>query len=192
MAERIQVEEPFNPAISEYILANCQDKPRYRIEQALMKAGYSQEDINQTWNKLLQKGIIMPMPQIRRSFSKLWVVVAFGVAALVVLSYLFGPRTQAPVYRNPDQLRNEAKIGQIATLVIRNTGTAITCQKTSDEVTECFWRAREDSTSGVIIRYPKSKNLAPSSAGLYNEVKVLDRQGDRLITEIEREYNFNG
>lgn len=193
MEEQQQIEEQeLNPAISEYILTNCQNKPRYKIEQHLMAAGHSQEEINATWDKLLQKQILLPIPETRRPRSKLWAGLLVLVAVLVILSFLFGPRTQETVYRNPDQLRNEAKIGEKATLMIRNTGTVLTCHKTSEDMTECFWQAKEDSSSGVIIRFPKSKNLAPSSAGLFNEVRILERQGDKLITEIEREYNFNG
>ncbi len=189
MENEQQVKQPLDPAISDYILANCQNQPRHVIERALVKKGHNQFDINETWEGLLQKRLILPMNQPRQPHPRLWAGLVVVVVAAVILSLLFGPKTQPTVYRNPEQLRNEAKIGEKAMLVIRNTGTMITCQKTAEDLTECFWRMKPESTTGVIIRFPKSKNLAPSSAGFYNEVKVLERQGDKLITEIEREYD---
>lgn len=179
----------YNSAVAEYILQNCQTKSRRDIDRYLSTNGYNRAEIKATWNSLLRRQVILPAQPGRLSKTNLLRLVIFVAVAIVIIGVLIGPRSAPTVYADPDKVLQEVKVGQKATVVFRTGRTMLTCENKTD-ATECFWRANLNTNSGVLVRFPKSKGLAPNSAGLYNEIRILDKQGDRMIAEIEREYNL--
>ena len=91
-------------------------------------------------------------------------------------------------YSNPDDLISEVSVGDTTGIVpscgINCKISTLNCEVKSTELSECLWRRGETSKNVVVIRFPKSKNFPPG-VGSNWMVKVIDRQGNLLITEIE-------
>lgn len=181
-----QTEQESDNSIADYILQNCQVKSRRDIDRALLADGHQKSEIKATWQSLLSRKIIVPANESSRTQTTVWRLVAFALVVTVIAGLLFGPKFGSTVYTDPDKLVREAKIGDKATVVFKGGKTMLTCETRPDSL-ECFWRASLNSTSGVVVSFPKSKGLAPNAGGTYHEIRILARQGERLIAEIERE-----
>ncbi len=185
-----EIKNSFNPRLVNYIQQHYGKNSRYEIDRYLLEAGHNPAEIEAVWEALALEDIAPAKAKAGRKYfnQQFFLMLALALGIVGLLFVLLGPK-ETNVYNDPEKLLREAKIGETTNIVFRGGKTVLLCSNKPDNVLECAWQIKESSTSAVIVRFPKSKNLAPSSAGYYHQVRIIERQGDKLITEIEKEYN---